>query len=139
MELLVFEWRDRSLFPDSVRVEETGEELRLPPQDSITFGRLREADGVAANDIVLALSDEAQTRKISRWHFELRRQPEGFVLRPVSDQITEVDGEVVQKGAQVPIKPGSVVRVARVATLRFFNQPMPLATGTGDSTICPTF
>jgi class 3 adenylate cyclase len=139
VELLSLEWRDRNLFPDSVRVEETGEEIRLPHQDTITFGRLKENDGVAANDIVLALGDEAQTRKISRWHFELRRHAEGFQLRAVSDQITEVDGQVVQKGAQVPIKPGSVVRVARVATLKFFNLPMPLAQGAGDSTICPTF
>jgi len=124
VNLLTLEWRDRTLFPDSFRVRETGEQIELPLKDIIAFGRLRENDGFPANDVVLSLPDETETRKISRWHFELRRQLDGIVLRPVSDQITEVDGAVVAKGEQVPIKPGSVVRAGRAVTLEFTSRPI---------------
>jgi predicted component of type VI protein secretion system len=56
---------------------------------------------------------------VSRWHFELRRQPTGFVLRQLSNQTTEVDGQAVPAGGEVPIKDGSMVRLGRVMTLTF--------------------
>jgi predicted component of type VI protein secretion system len=59
------------------------------------------------------------TRQISRWHFELRRYPDGFVLRNISQGQTEVDGVPVPKGSELRIQVGSVVRVARVLTLTF--------------------
>lgn len=137
VELMALEWRDRNLFPDSVRVKETGIEIPLPGHDTITFGRLKENDGRPANDIVLSLPDEAETRKISRWHFELRRHPDGFVLRPLSDQITEVDGVAIDKGAEIPVRPGSVARLGRVVTLEFFSRPTPNASGFADATRAP--
>jgi class 3 adenylate cyclase len=137
VELMSLEWRDRNLFPDSVRIKETGLEILLPGHDTITFGRLKENDGRPANDVVLSLSNDAETRKISRWHFELRRYPDGFMLRPLSDQITEVDGVAIEKGTEVPIKPGSVARLGRVATLEFFSRPMPRMSGFGDETRAP--
>ena len=124
VDLVVYEWRDRMLFPSHVRVEETGEDITLPQQDTISFGRLREKDGVPANDIVLSLPDKQMTQQISRWHFELRRRNDGFMLRPVSDQATEVDGQVIQKGADVAIRPGVVVRLSRVMTLTFMADPL---------------
>src|SRR5262249_12621256 len=96
-----------------------GEIINLPANDTITFGRLQDQNSIPANDIVLSLPDRAQSQQISRWQFELRRQPEGFVLRAMSDQVTEVDGLPVAKHAEVPIQPGSVVRVAQVITLEF--------------------
>jgi class 3 adenylate cyclase len=137
VELLSLEWRDRAVFPDSVRMRETGWQVRLPAQDTISFGRLQENGGVIANDIVLALADPAETLKISRWQFELRRYPDGFRLRPVSDQLTEVDGALALKGTEILIKPGSIVRVARVATLEFFNRPLVAGPGGGE-TLMPT-
>lgn len=134
IELYIYEWRDRSLFPSVVRVEETGEEITLPQQDTISFGRLREKDGVAANDIVLSLPDKQMTQQISRWHFELRRKNEGFMLRPVSDQATEVDGQVITKGADVSIRPGAVVRLSRVMTLTFMADPL-FGQASGDDTL----
>jgi class 3 adenylate cyclase len=120
VEMLALRWRDRSLFPDQVRIVESGQVIALPEQDTISFGRLKDAEGgMPANDVVLALPDEARTRQISRWHFELRRRSDGFVLRPVSDHTTEVNGVVASKGAEVQIRPGAVVRVARVMTLVF--------------------
>lgn len=129
------DWRDHDAFPDAVRIVETGQEIALPNQDTIRFGRLRESDGLPANDIILLLPDETATRKISRWHFELRRQPHTFMLRPVSEQPTEVDGQPIAKGAELPVKPGSVVRVGRVLTLEFLSAPAPSAPGVGDATI----
>jgi len=127
VELLSLQWHDSSVYPDTLRIHETGQEITLPSLDVITFGRLGEAEGVVGNDVVLALADEEQTRKISRWHFELRRHPNGFRLRPVSNQVTEVDGQVIEKGADVPIRPGSRVRVARAAVLEFLSRaPLPL-------------
>jgi class 3 adenylate cyclase len=133
VELLSLEWRDRAVFPDSVRIRETGWQTRLPLQDTISFGRLQDNGGVAANDIVLSLTDPADTLKISRWQFELRRFPDGFRLRPVSEQLTEVDGTVALKGTEILIKPGSVVRLARVATLEFFSRAMVAGPGGGET------
>jgi class 3 adenylate cyclase len=118
VETLRLEWQDAALFPDVVSIAETGEEVALPPRDTITFGRLKQ-DGIHSNDIVLALPDEALTNQISRWHFELRRSSAGYVLRQVSSRITEVDGQAVPRGGEVPIRHGSVVRVGEVLTLTF--------------------
>lgn len=133
IELLTYEWRDLSRFPESVQLEETGETFILPQQDTITFGRLKEHDGVLANDIVLALPDPRASQQISRWHFELRRQPDGFLFHLITGQRTEVDGALVSKGQQVSLQPDSVVRISDVATLRFI--PFPARNLAGDSTI----
>jgi hypothetical protein len=121
VEVFDFEWRDVLRFPTRVRIEETGEEIALPDQPTITFGRLRLMDGAPANDIVLTLPDFERTQLISRWHFELRREPTGFVLRSVSNQLTEVNGVPVAKGQERPITVGSAVTLSRVMTLRFLS------------------
>lgn len=119
VETFVLEWRDIDLFPIAFRVQETGEEVTLHGQDIISCGRLKEKDGVLANDMVLALPDRNLTQRISRWHFELRRQPNGLFLRQVSEGSTQVNGTTVHKGQQVPIRAGDSVRVANVMTLTF--------------------
>jgi hypothetical protein len=119
VERLSLEWQDPTLFPLSVRIIETGQELMLPRQDIVSFGRLEMIEGMAANDIVLTLPDAEATRQISRWHFELRRRPQGYVLRALSNQPTRVDGQPVDKGGDTPIRPGSVVVLAGVMTLVF--------------------
>jgi class 3 adenylate cyclase len=123
IDLLALDWRDHSMFPTLFHIEETHEEATLPQQDIISFGRLREHEGTLANDVVLELPDPLQARQISRWHFELRRFADGFRLRPVSDGATEVDGELIAKGQEVMIKPGSKIRVAHVLTLTFASPP----------------
>jgi len=133
--VFALDWRERDVFPDAVCILETGQEIQLPSQDTIRFGRLKESDGLPANDIVLLLPNEMDARKISRWHFELRRHPQTFMLRPVSEQLTEVDGHTIAKGAQVPIRPGSIVRVGRVVTLEFLLHPLPSPPGAGETTI----
>jgi class 3 adenylate cyclase len=137
VEILTLDWRDRERFPASVRIRETGDELRLPSKDTITFGRLGEDEGLEANDIVLALPDELATRKISRWHFELRRQVDGLSLRQLSDRVTEVDGRAVAKGDEVRIGPGSVVRVGRAITIEFFSRALPETLETRDASASP--
>ena len=119
MELLSLEWRDQQLFPNLVLVQETGREIALPQQDVIGFGRLAEYEGSQANDVVIGLDDVALARRISRWHFELRRLAEGIRLRQLSDSATEVDGRAVKKGEEAAIRAGSVVRMGEVVTLRF--------------------
>lgn len=120
VEVLVLGFQDRSLFPVSVRVEETSADITLPRQDTISFGRMEDGvDGVSGNDVVLRAADPAITQNISRFHFELRRKADGFVLRSLTPRPTEVDGVEIEKGGEARIKPGSVVRVARVLTLRF--------------------
>jgi hypothetical protein len=135
IEVVAFDWRDRSVFPSLVRIEETGEELALPDRETIRFGRLRDKDGTPANDVVLSLPDRQANLQISRWHFELRRRSDGFLLRPVSDQSTEVDGVSVERGAEVPIRPGTVVRAAHAITLRFLASAAPVASD--DATMGP--
>jgi class 3 adenylate cyclase len=137
IELLVLDWRDRALFPTSAKVAETGETIHLPDQDILTCGRLKESAGIPANDIVLSLSDPQLTMHISRWHFELRRQPDGLFLRQVSDGMTEVNGVRVPKGEQVPVRSGFTVAVARVMTLEFIAAPAPVS-APSDTTLITT-
>jgi class 3 adenylate cyclase len=118
VDLVTLEWRDTKAFPSSVRLE-TGEEIRLPDQDIITFGRLKEKDGIPANDIVLACRDEQLTLQISRWHFELRRRPYGFLLRVVTSSPLTVNDRAMAKGEEIPIHPGDSVRVGNVLGLQF--------------------
>ncbi len=121
-DLMVLEWRDKNAFPSRAKVLETGEEIPLPPQDTITFGRLKERNGIVANDVVLTLPDPEQAKSISRWHFELRRSEAGFTLRSMTDQTTEVDGLALVKTAEAPIRLGSKVKLAGVLTLEFLGE-----------------
>jgi hypothetical protein len=50
---------------------------------------------------------------------ELRRARRGHMLRTVSSQRTEVDGQVVQPGEEAQVRPGTTVRLAQVMTLKF--------------------
>ena len=131
VELLGLAWRDPTLFPSRLVVRETGEQIELPEQDIVTLGRLKMIEGMTANDIVLTLPDAAATRRISRWHFELRRSPGGYLLRAVSNQSTLVDGVPVLAGHDVPIAPGTVVELAVVMTLQFVSASLPGAPDDG--------
>lgn len=120
VESLILSWRDPGRFPTAVRIAETNQELPLPPQDTISFGRLRDGEGgVQGNDIVLAAPDPAATKSISRFHFELRRRSDGFILRATSTGLTEVDGQPIPRNGEARVVPGTVVRVARLLTLTF--------------------
>ena len=121
-DLYLLEWRDRDKFPLSVRIHETGEEIPLPNLDLIRFGRLAEKDGQRANEIVLRMPRDQETKMISRWHFELRRQPDGYRLRQISSQRTEVNGQRIPAGVEMPISPGSTVRISNVMTLAFTSE-----------------
>ncbi len=113
LSLMVLEWRDKSRFAARVKiVEEPGEEHVLPALDTITFGRLRDQAGVPANDIVLQLREKEKGLRVSRWHFELRRQPDGFLIRSVTNQATEVDGTALAKGQEMLHKPTARVLLA---------------------------
>jgi class 3 adenylate cyclase len=135
VEVYRLDWRERTAFPDRVRVVETGELIELPPLDVVRFGRLVEHGGLPANEIVLKAPDKQQTLKISRWHFELRRHPDGIRLRSVSDQLTEVDGQMVLKGVEAPVKSGTIIRVAQALTLELVGRPEPLASTAGYPTM----
>ncbi len=113
-------WRGDPCVLTAVSIEETRESIVLPRQDIIAFGRLDTlVDGTRANDVVLTHPVETEQRAISRWHFELRRTRDGYVLRALSSQLTEVDGKPVAIGEEVPVREDTVVRLARVMTLRF--------------------
>jgi class 3 adenylate cyclase len=120
-ELFVLDWLDATKFPTLVRFED-GSEQRLPPLDVIRFGRLREQDGGVANDVVLTLPDQNLQSRISRWHFELHRRAEGFMLRSVSSSTTELDGRAVARGEEVPLRPGAKVRLGGAMTLEFASE-----------------
>jgi class 3 adenylate cyclase len=130
VEQFVLRWRDPGLFPTHLRIEETAEERKLPNQDIISFGRLRQHEGATANDVVLTLPDAELALQISRWQFELRRFPDGFKLRPLSEGETEVDGVTIAKNREAVVKAGSKVRVGRVLTLSFHS---PASTNLADS------
>jgi class 3 adenylate cyclase len=125
LELAQLEWRDQAL-PAAFHIAETDELIAIPDRPTVTFGRLREHEGAPANDIVLAVPDRRMLMRISRWHFELRRQGGLLLLHPVTDQATEIDGRLVARGEDVPVWPGAVVRVADgAATLTFLAEAEP--------------
>lgn len=119
VDLFMLDWLDHSLFPGFIYIDETGQKIALPNKPTISFGRLGTHDGMQANDIVLTLDDPTLNRQISRWHFELRRSPKGFLLRPVSRGRTEVDGQVIEQGEELPITSGTIVKLSRVLTITF--------------------
>ena len=131
VELMRLEWRDPDRFPGAVRIHETGEEILLPDKEVVTFGRLRDIDGVEANDVVLVLPDPELANQISRWHFELRREADGVVLHAVSTRPLEVDGRPLARGEHALVEAGSIVRVARVVTLTFVSRSPAAGDTTG--------
>lgn len=112
VEMMVYRWQAEAEVPTSVVVVETGERIRLPQKPTITFGRLEEHEGTVANDIVLTPRNPAHQAMISRWHFELRYDVNGFTLVALSDQLTEVDGETVRRGDRAKVTIGTVVELA---------------------------
>jgi class 3 adenylate cyclase len=118
VDILELDWRDPVAFPRRVLIEETDEQVPLPQQDIVSFGRLLEHEGARANDIVLLHPDTTLSRQISRWHFELRRAADGLWLRTLSDGVTTVDGDPVTKGVDVPVRSGTRIGVADTLTLQ---------------------
>ena len=112
-------WLDPERFPDQVQIVETGQQLPVPMQARIRFGRLDRFQGDIANEIVLRHPDPEKARFVSRWHFELERTVEGYRLNQLSRTPVEVDGNPVEKGMSVPIVANSRVIVAGVLTLQF--------------------
>lgn len=125
LELMELFWQELLMIPSVVRIEETGASFPLPDQPVVTFGRLATVNGTRANDVVLELPDPSLTHQISRWHFEIIREPDKLVLHSLSDKRTEVDGKCLLKGERAPITIGSQVRISGVLTLRFLSQGEP--------------
>jgi class 3 adenylate cyclase len=125
VELMELFWQELLMIPSLVRIEETGVCFPLPEQPTVTFGRLATVNGTRANDVVLELSDPSLTHQISRWHFEIIREPDNLILHSLSDKRTEVDGKCVVKGARAQITIGSQVRISGVLTLKFLSQGEP--------------
>jgi class 3 adenylate cyclase len=136
LEVFELPWSAMASCPDHIVVEETGERLNIPEKCVISCGRLREFNGEPANDLVLGLPDPQHSQQISRWHFELRREPEGLLFHCVSDQPTQVNGKVLHKGDEAVIEVGTVVRISNVMTLRFLSDPYGPRVGE-DTRPCP--
>jgi class 3 adenylate cyclase len=124
-EVYSFMWQTGSAAPSWMIIEQTGEQIELPDKAIISCGRLREHQQRPANDIVLQLPDSHLTQQISRWHFELRREADQLYLRSLTDQPTEVNGVLLQKGEQALVEVGAVVRLSHVMTLRFETTDSP--------------
>jgi class 3 adenylate cyclase len=119
VEMLLLDWRDPQRFPTLVEIVETGQVEPIPTGRRVGFGRLAEHLGEAANDIVLTLADDSLTQRISRRHLELEMTPEGYLARALSRALTEVDGQPLAEGQTARLRPGSIVRLGGVLTLRF--------------------
>jgi class 3 adenylate cyclase len=112
VEMMLYKWKTAGEVPTWVLVGETGEKIRLPQKPVITFGRLKEHEGVVANDIVLVPQNPEHQVMISRWHFEMRLNLDGLTLTALSDQVTEVDGAHLPRGQTVKVKVGTQIRLA---------------------------
>ena len=135
VELLTLDWRDANLFPRNLRIEETGEQIALPGQDIVAFGRLHLHEGMRANDIVLTHPDPHLARQISRWHFELRRFDQGVHLHVLSDSETMVDGVRAVRGIPLPVQAGTRIRVAEALTLRLMGVDRPTLDQRAEATL----
>jgi len=123
--VFAYEWRELARFPVALKVEETGAELLLPDKEVVTIGRLRNnPNGTPANDLVIVLPDADRAVLVSRWHLEVRRRPDGLVVRSVSDRATELNGATLPKGVDAEVRAGDVVRLAGVVTLTFLGESL---------------
>lgn len=123
--VFAYEWRDLTRFPRAIRVVETGAELSLPDKDVVSIGRLRaNPNGTPANDLVITLPDADKAVLLSRWHLELRRTPDGFVARPISERPVELNGRAVPKGHDVPVQVGDVLRLSGVLSLELLGESL---------------
>jgi hypothetical protein len=114
VEIVALHWREWLHAPAAVCIEETGEHIVLPDRPLMSFGRL------PGNDVVLRLPDRASLVRIRRMrHFELVRELDDLYLRPLAEQPTLVDEQVVPPGDRARVVPGTVVKLAGVMTLRF--------------------
>lgn len=123
VELLELHWRDPTQFPTELLIRESGERIALPALDSLCFGRGDNQLATSVHDVILSLPDPAATKQISRRHFELRSGPTGYILKALSAQYTEVDGTVLRPDQEIAVRPGTVIRLARVATLELASPP----------------
>ncbi len=123
-EVYQLPWQERAAVPGFVVIEETGQRIPIPDKTVVSCGRLQEQANGPANDIVLTLQDPTLTQRISRWHFELRREGTQLWLRSVTEQPTELNGVELRKGDQSPVVPGSTVRLSGIMTLHF-EAPVP--------------
>jgi class 3 adenylate cyclase len=119
VEMMQFRWHAQGPRPTRVWFAETGERIELPDKALVSFGRLRDNNGVQANDIVLVPAHPDHAPRISRWQFELRQTPDGPCVSALSDRTTEVDGVVLARGQTAPLRVGTTVKVAGVMTLVF--------------------
>ncbi len=115
-ELLVLDWRDPTRFPSHVKVD-GGALAALPARDVVRFGRLPPGGGEPGNDVILAPADPTASKRVGRYHFELRRRGAGCFLRAVSQSPTEVAGRVVAAGEELLVAPGAVIRVGGVSSV----------------------
>ena len=119
VEIFLLDWRDTSRMPTAVEIVECGELHRVPCQTRVRLGRLDEHDGKRANDIVLVHPDADLARRISRWHAELEMTEDGYMLRAVGRAATEVNRHPLAEGERALVRPGTVVQLGNVLTLRF--------------------
>jgi class 3 adenylate cyclase len=118
IEVFQFAWRNTEM-PKQIHVQETGQRIAIPDKPIVSCGRPSQHQTSPPNDVVLDLQDPLLTRRISRWHVELRQEDDRLFLCSVSDQPTEVDGIPLKKGERVELKCGSAVRLSNVMTLQF--------------------
>jgi class 3 adenylate cyclase len=123
VEIVLLEWRQKAALPAVVRIAETGAEIVLPDRPTTTFGRVSESDSMDGSIIPLSLPNRADLQRISRRHFELRRQLDELYFYALTDNPCEVDGQPVTKGQRARVTPGSVARIAGVLTLNFLADP----------------
>jgi class 3 adenylate cyclase len=119
VEVMALLWRDPVRFPSHVVIRESGECIVLPAQDTVSIGRGETVELTTAHDVALSLPDALAARQVSRRHFELRARPDGYLLKALTNQPTEVDGVTMQRDQELPIRPGSCVKLADVMTLDF--------------------
>jgi len=121
-DLFSLAWLDPARFPSLVGFED-GSVQRLPARDVIRFGRLREENGAAANDIVITLEDPELLIRVSRWHFELHRKADGYMLRSITASgTTALNGRTLVPGEMVPLRPGAKVCLSGAVTLTFVSE-----------------
>ncbi|MDX1943875.1 MAG: caspase family protein [Pirellulaceae bacterium] len=101
-----------------------------PGAEIIRVGRQRRKPGDSAdkgNDFVIRDDEDADTLKISRRHFEIRRLGEQFTITDLSSAGTSVNGHRLPTGEARPLLAGDTIDVAGILQLEVLLPVSPLA------------
>ena len=133
VDLLELDWRDPAAFPRRLVIEETGSRSPCRSRTSSASAACTSPRGPRQRHRAVP-SRSGETRQISRWHFELRRAPEGLGCAP-SRTGYHRRRPAGRPRHDVPVRRGTRIGVAETLTLRLTGPAHAAAEDEADRTL----